>query len=148
MTPIITIHRKNGNKDQTLGFCNVQNEMFVPLFSSISLERGKRFNAQNISCIPKGQYKVVLEYSDKFKCMLWEIKDVPNRSECKFHAANYFSELNGCIALGIKPSDINNDGQIDITQSKTTMNSFHEALRPYKEALLIITEESYLQDYA
>jgi len=85
-------------------------------------------------------YKVVLEYSNRFKTDLWEIKGVENRSECKFHAANYWYQLNGCIALGSRLADINKDGYNDITSSKNTMKAFHKALENDTEALLIIAD--------
>jgi len=145
--PLIRLHRKNGNKDQTLGFCNVVDEYFSPIFSSISLERGKRNNQPNISCVKAGTYIVKREWSEKFQKELWEIKEVPGRSECKFHVVNFFRDLNGCVGLGTSPADIDNDGNIDITKSKLTMDEFHRVMAPYKEAVLIITEEPYLKDF-
>jgi len=54
------------------------------------------------------------------------------------HAANYWHQLNGCIALGRRPADINNDGYMDVTSSKSTMKDFHKALKGYTKAILII----------
>jgi hypothetical protein len=91
-----------------------------------------------ISCIPSGEYKCVLEYSARFKRDLWEIKGVPNRSECKFHSANYWHDLNGCIALGTHYADIDGDGFRDILNSKKTMAKFHKALEGLTEVQLIV----------
>jgi len=121
----IKIHRNWHDKNQTLGNCTVIDEDGKPIFSALSLERGWNDNQNNISCIPAGNYPVRLEWSDKFQKKLWEIKDVPNRSECKFHAANYWYQLNGCVALGLKLLDINKDGYNDITDSNRTMQAFH-----------------------
>ncbi|MFY0630921.1 MAG: hypothetical protein JXR05_11105 [Flavobacteriaceae bacterium] len=85
-------------------------------------------NTKNISCIPTGTYKLKLEWSPRFEKELWEIYDVPNRRECKFHAANFSRQLNGCIALGKDRADIDNDGLIDVTSSKATMKKFHKAM--------------------
>lgn len=57
-------------------------------------------NAPTVSCIPAGRYWVEREYSPAFKRELFELQDVPGRSECKFHPANVPHELKGCIALG------------------------------------------------
>ena len=136
--PIIEINRIFQDNNQTSGVCTVFDNDNFPLFSSLSLERGWMDNKRNISCIPSGTYKVVLEYSNRFDRLLWEIKDVDNRSECKFHSANYFYQLNGCVSLGLKYKDINNDGYRDITNSVETMRGFSEALKGYTEAVLII----------
>lgn len=137
MNPIIKIKRIEQDENQTLGQCSV----FIDgrfLFNSCSLERGWRNNQQNVSCIPLGEYKVVLEYSPRFKKDLWEIKGVENRSECKFHSSNYWRQLNGCIALGSSIVDLDKDNYLDVTNSRTTIDLFHKVLDGFKEATLII----------
>jgi len=134
----IIIQRYWGDHNQTLGNCSILGDLLRPIFSSLSLERGWRDNEQRVSCIPVGQYNVKLEYSNKFDTELWEIKNVPNRSETKFHSANFWYQLNGCIALGRTTADINRDGYLDITSSKSTMSAFHKAMGTDKEAILII----------
>ena len=136
--PIIEINRIFQDEKQTSGTCTVFDSDNFPLFSALSLERGWNNNKTNISCIPAGVYKVVLEYSDRFEKMLWEIKDVDNRSECKFHSANYWYQLNGCVSLGLKYKHLNNDGYRDVTNSANTMKAFHNVLKGYTEVVLII----------
>ena len=136
----IKIIRDWQDDNQTLGKCTVYSEDNKPLFSAISLERGWRNNERNVSCVPLGRYPLVLEWSNRFKQYLWELKNVPNRAECKFHSANYWFQLNGCIALGLKLKDINNDGYNDVTNSRKTMKAFHDALKGDTRAELIITD--------
>tara|TARA_R110000796_G_scaffold58965_7_gene135867 strand:+ start:235 stop:675 length:441 start_codon:yes stop_codon:yes gene_type:complete len=136
----IKIIRDWQDLSQTLGKCTVYDEHNKPLFNSMSLERGWRDNESRVSCVPIGTYTVVLEYSNRFKKDLWELKNVDNRSECKFHSANYWFQLNGCIALGRSLADINNDGYQDVTSSKSTMKSFHKALKGETKVNLIITD--------
>ncbi len=137
----IKIVRDWQDENQTLGKCTVYDESGKPVFSALSLERGWRSNQRNISCVPLGSYPVVLEWSNRFKQDLWELKNVPNRSECKFHAANFWFQLNGCIALGQKLKDLNNDGYNDVTNSRNTMANFHKALKNETQVTLIITDE-------
>jgi hypothetical protein len=137
---IIKIVRTWGDKNQTLGSCTVHDESNKILFSAVSLERGWRDNQNNISCVPLGRYILVLEWSNRFKTDLWEIKNVPNRSECKFHSANYWFQLNGCIALGQSLKDINKDGYNDVTSSVNTMKAFHNVLKGEKRAEIVITD--------
>ena len=120
----IYISRHYQDQNQTNGVCYVINKESVPVFTSLSLERGWRNNEKNISCIPVGEYRLEKEYSSKFKTNLWEIKGVENRSECKFHSANFWGQLNGCIALGNKFVDINNDDDLDVVNSKKSLKLF------------------------
>lgn len=138
--PVIRIHRYWQDENQTSGACTILINGF-PEFSALSLERGWRNNERGVSCVPAGEYSLKLEYSPKFRMKLWELKAVPNRSECKFHAANYWFDLQGCISLGLKSKDMNKDGYRDITNSRLTMNHFHKILEGYEYARLIITTE-------
>ncbi len=140
MKPVVKIHRYKQDKNQSSGVVTV----FIseqPVYSGVSLERGWRNNERNVSCVPTGEYPLVLEYSPRFKKKLWELKDVPNRAEAKFHSANYWNQLNGCIALGLKYADINADNYADVVKSRIAMDLFHDVLKDFKEAKLIITAE-------
>lgn len=142
--PIVKIHRYTQDLLQSLGSCVVLTEYCEPAFASLSLERGWQDNKPNISCYPIGEYDLVYEWSDKYQTMLWEVKNVENRSECKFHSANFWHDLEGCTALGTRPKDIDNDGYIDVTSSTQIMKDFHYALRDYTRAKLIVTAEEGL----
>jgi len=134
----LRVKRHWGNTKQSLGTFNVSNERGQPLFAALSLERGWLDNEPNVSCIPPGTYPVELEYSPAFDKMLWEIKNVPNRSETKFHTANYWRQLKGCVSLGLRATDIDHDGYLDITNSGDTMKQFHKVMGDDKKATLII----------
>jgi hypothetical protein len=133
----IELFRMEYEEKQTLGECAIT-ENGKDIFLAKSLERANNNNQRNISCIPQGEYLCVLEYSNKFDCDLWEIKGVPNRSECKFHSANYWHDLNGCVALGDKFMDIDKDGFRDVLNSNNTMKEFHKTLKELKEVQLIV----------
>ena len=134
----ITIHRDYVSKEQCLGVCYVTDGRGNILFKADTIERGWLNNKKRVSCVPEGDYPVRLEWSNRFKQDLWELYEVPNRSECKFHAANYARQLNGCIALGNGRADIDKDGNLDVLNSKATMKKFHEAMGKEKEAILKI----------
>lgn len=124
----VIINRFKIEHNYSLGDCYIRHEDGRIEYIGKSLERGWRNNQNNISCVPEGTYTLKLEYSPRFRKDLWELYGVPNRSECKFHAANYWKQLNGCIALGNKHIDINGDGDPDVTSSRVTMNRFHEVM--------------------
>ncbi len=135
MNRVFVIRDKIGRK-LSLGICMVRNSNNQVLFHSQSLERGWINNARNISCIPAGKYDLKLEWSPRFQKDLWEIYGVPNRRECKFHAANFSRQLNGCIALGRDRRDLDADGLTDVTNSRNTMNEFHKVMEGFTESEL------------
>lgn len=48
---------------------------------------------------PQGVYPIQYEYSPKFKEKLWELKEIPNRSEIKIHKGTSSNHSKGCILL-------------------------------------------------
>jgi len=137
MEAIVRLKRTEKSNYQCVGTVSVEIEG-VTVFTAKSIERGDNDNQARISCFPEGVYPIVLEYSNRFKADLWEIKNVVGRSECKFHAANYSRQLNGCVALGRKLVDIDGDGEKDVTSSRDTMEDFHRALNGFKYAILTV----------
>jgi len=135
---VVIIERFKITSNYSLGHCYVEHSPDNIEYIGVSLERGWRNNEKNISCVPEGKYDLKLEWSPRFKKDLWELYGVPNRSEIKFHVANYWKELNGCIALGMKHKDINGDGDPDITSSRITMNNFHNIMSGMSQAKVII----------
>ena len=124
----VIIDRFKVTHDYSLGVCYVKHEDGVVEYIGKSLERGWRNNQSRVSCVPEGVYPLKLEYSSRFKKKLWELYGVPNRSECKLHSANYWRQLNGCIALGNKHKDIDGDGDPDVTSSRIAMKRLHKVL--------------------
>lgn len=138
----VILPRYWNDKNQSTGGLLVIDNNGQPIFGSLCLERGDRDNKKNVSRIPAGTYPLVLEYSPKFDMELWEIKQVPNRSECKIHPASFWKNLEGCIAPGINLKDINKDGYYDVTSSVRTTKLFHKALEGLRETTITIIDET------
>lgn len=134
----VIINRFKVTKDYSLGHCYIKYDDGNAVYVGCSLERGWRNNQNRISCVPEGTYELKYERSNRFRKNLWELYGVPGRSECKFHAANYWTQLNGCIALGNKHIDINRDGDPDVTSSRDTMKIFHSLMKDATEAIVTI----------
>lgn len=144
MKATVEIFRQFQDENQTSGVCVIYNDQRFPLFASLTLERGWRNNEIGASCLPKGEYPLILEYSTRFKKELWEIKDTLPRTECKFHSASFWKDLNGCISLGMRYSHINKDGYFDLSESKHTMSRFHKVLNSFDKVELIINGLDWL----
>lgn len=134
----IYILRHTVGRKQSMGNLCVFDDNMTPIFGCHNIERGWQNNKRNVSCIPQGSYKIVLEHSPRFNTMLWEIKGVQDRSECKIHAANYARQLNGCIAPGYDRLDIDGDGWYDVGRSGDALEDFHKVMYPDKEARLVV----------
>lgn len=50
----------------------------------------------------EGVYRIVWEESGRFKRNLWEFKEIPNRTEIKFHSGKYTKHTKGCPLLTVK----------------------------------------------
>lgn len=125
----ISLVRTQTGDEGTLGVLGVDHLVFQ------SGELPWRGNKPKVSCIPAGIYQVRWEFSQRFQRSLYEIKEVPERDECKFHAANFMgdelkgfrSELNGCIALGMSVGKLRE--QKALLSSRAAMNLFEGHLR-------------------
>jgi hypothetical protein len=103
-----------------------------------TLELPNKNNEKNISCIPKGEYCCTLTYSPHFNKKTYEILNVKNRTGIRIHATNCFYELRGCIAVGNRLYDINNDKELDLLESKKVIESFESILQKQPFTLIII----------
>lgn len=110
------------------------------IFNCATLELPYKDNKVNQSAIPPGSYPIKLEWSPRFSRLLWELKQVPGRTEIKIHNANYVHQLNGCIAVGREFLDINNDGVLDVVDSAATLERFHEKMLFQNKSNIIIIE--------
>ena len=116
----ITLTRTRSTPTEMLGFLLVDGVTFK------TIERPWLFNQAGISCIPTGEY-LLKWYSSPSKGMCYKVCDVPNREYILIHAANYASELQGCIALGLAQGILG--GKEAVLHSISAMKEFHELTR-------------------
>lgn len=90
-----------------------------------------------VSKIKPGVYTCKLEWSERFKMNLFELKDVPGHTEIKIHAANVDDQLEGCIAPGMRYGEWT-DGSRCVLQSKKALKKFMELQGDCKEFKLIV----------
>lgn len=85
---IIRLIREPSGPDCTFGV------MFIDgFYQCLTLE-----NTHKI--IPAGEYDITFYDSPHNKTLVPLLMNVPGRSEIEIHIANFFSELEGCIAVG------------------------------------------------
>lgn len=80
-------------------FCNTLEDKNRDTNKNGKFDNGE-FKVYGDTCIPYGEYKVVLTYSPKFKRELPLIMDVPNFEGVRIHRGNTINDTLGCILVG------------------------------------------------
>lgn len=143
MTEVIQTRYK-GSKNQTISTVSVVTDGIIK-FSCFFIERAWLNNFKNVSCIPKGIYKCVKraagENGSRFNYEHVEVLNVPNRTSIKWHIANHWHDLKGCMGPGkYAKYDIDKDGDIDVTDSTITLSKLLRVL-PKNFTLKIVEVE-------
>lgn len=134
------LHRLNDNtKIQSLGRLFLFDGLELP-FKCVTLELPDKNNQRNISRIPAGTYKVVRRWSEKFKNH-FHLLDVAGRSLILIHVGNYYTQIEGCILVGTRFTDIDKDGELDVVSSGYTMRRFL-TIAPKEFELTIIDHDN------
>lgn len=130
MTSIIRLERFAYSPVGTFG------RLSVGPFQCYTVERPLGQNRPNIDCIPEGEYPMALEHSPRFGEMLWELKEVPGRSEIKIHAGNTMDDLLGCIAPGKELGLV--EGKWGVTGSRLALVRFMDAMKGLSDVRMLV----------
>lgn len=112
------------------------------LFECVTLELPDLNNQQKISCILKGKYKCAMKgATENIPYNHIELLDEVGRTGICIHIGNFASlkksDVKGCIIVGTGYKDINQDGILDIVNSKITFDKIMSVL-PAKFDLEIV----------
>lgn len=132
----LVLTRLQSDETRTLGRLSV----FMGLSEQarfVTLEPPWKSNKTAQSCIPAGKYPIMPRSSQKFGDHLI-LDDVEGREFILIHRGNFPNDSTGCILLGMRFSDIDNDGKIDIAGSADAMGILVQLVR--EEAVLIIND--------
>lgn len=128
----VILRRGKGDAKQTPGMMTI----IKSGWSCNTLELPWLNNQHNISCIPTGLYKVSLR---PFKnTTMYQILNVFERDAIFIHNGDFFFNVLGCILQGINPSEINGDGEVDVTSSVPTVADFKKQMGNKDFILLIV----------
>jgi len=118
------LNRVSEKEGQTLGYFTLYDGL-EKLFDCVTLELPWLANTTNVSCIPKGVYKVMPRYSPKYKNH-FILEDVRDRKYILIHSGNFNTDTRGCILLGNRFAQINDDSLLDIAASRRTLDELLE----------------------
>jgi len=126
----LLLTRLTGNSKQTTGSLivhdNIKNHA---RFTTIELPWLN--NKPTISCIPLGTYQAKKILSPTFGWCI-HILNVPNRSDILIHYGNFYTNTKGCILIGKIFFHINDDLQIDITNTREALKELNSYFTPNK----------------
>jgi hypothetical protein len=125
----VVISREYG-KNETKGILLVLHGSKL-IYRCVSLELPDNGNQKNTSCIKEGSYQVV-KYWTPTKKNCFYIQQVPGREDILIHVGNFAAgikkDTEGCILVGSHFEDINQDGNIDISESTKTLKELFDIL--------------------
>ena len=100
---------------------------------AVSLELPDRGNQPFISCVNPGEYFLKRYSSTKYP-NVWQLVDVKGRDLVLTHWGSFLKDTQGCILIGEKFADLNNDGVTEIAESKVLPNEgFNEFMNRLKD---------------
>jgi hypothetical protein len=122
------LSRSTYTAKQVLGTLAVFDDNNQKTFECKTLELPWKNNQVGQSCIPKGNYNVVRRDSEKFRRHFRIVEldgsEVTGRvGPILIHPGNFASDIRGCILIGREHQDINGDGNLDVTNSRDTLNA-------------------------
>jgi hypothetical protein len=135
MKMLIARYIDTGNQTIGNGFLLSEIDNFIK-YEFRTLELPWKNNKRSISCIPCGDYKVIKRTSKKYGNH-FHILDVPDRDWILIHNLNFNYQTRGCVGVGDDLAYINDDNDIDITNSKKTLKKLYSLL-PDKFDLSIV----------
>lgn len=130
--PVVKINRLKDDGKETIGQLRVDDK-----FGCDTLELPNKNNQPNISRIPPGQYLCQWKFKINSLAYHYELQNVLGRTGIFIHSGVTFFDTKGCIIVGSLPQDINNDGSLDLLNSKAILQSF-ENFMGKKDFMLII----------
>ena len=91
---------------------------------------------QNVTAIPKGNYEVILSFSNRFQQVMPLLLNVPNYEGVRIHWGNYSKDTDGCVLLG-STKTINMIGN-SVTQYKSFMSELKKVAKTEKIFIEIV----------
>lgn len=96
----ITLKRKYFNKEYTIGELYINEQYICNTLEDTYRDLSKEAKIPNKTSIPYGRYKVIVNYSPKFKRNLPKLLNVPHFEGILIHRGNTPNDTSGCILPG------------------------------------------------
>ena len=104
-------------------FCDTLEDTDRGLDSTMTEEEIKKIKVKGETAIPTGIYKIILNYSPKFKKVMPLLTNVKGYSGVRIHSGNSSKDTEGCLLVG-KNTIVGR-----LTDSKNTYNALFKRLQ-------------------
>lgn len=118
------LYRLRDTGKETLGVMSIYDGLMLRFACNV-LELPWKDNKRKVSCIKPGRYKVLPRETEKFG-KHFIVENVPGRDGILFHPGNYAKDTEGCILPGSDFKDLNADGELEVVNSRFTMDRLIE----------------------
>jgi len=100
----MTILRDTFKDNVTLGKLYIDNQYQCEVLEDTDrhLEDPKNEKIKGKTAIPCGTYNVIINMSNRFKCMMPLVEKVPGFEGIRIHAGNTADDTEGCLLLGLE----------------------------------------------
>ena len=113
----------------TIGNLYVDGELFCDVLEDKVRPNGEKVYGQ--TAIPAGTYKVILNMSNRFKCIMPLLLNVPNFEGIRIHSGNTSEDTHGCLLVG------KNTEKGKVTDSRKTFQNLMSILTLAKDEITI-----------
>lgn len=115
-------------KTYTIGHLYVDGEFLCDTLEDIPRD----VKIMNETCIPTGDYKVILNESNRFKRVMPLLLQVPNFEGIRIHAGNTEADTSGCILVG------KNTARGLLSESRATFDKLFSMMTKAEDSIEII----------
>lgn len=122
----IKVIRKEFTENSTIGELYINDKFFCYTLEDKDRKlesAGAKAKVQDKTAIPRGEYQVVMSFSNRFKTYMPELLNVPYFAGIRIHSGNTAAHSEGCILLGAtKSKDF-------VGNSRVTVAKFYSELK-------------------
>ena len=135
----LRLERKYRKEEYTIGklyindeyYCDTLEDTDRGLTNDMSLADVLNIKVYGRTAIPKGQYKVTITHSPRFKCKLPLVNDVVGYSGIRIHNGTNHNHTSGCILVGY------NTIKGQLTNSKNCLNKLNSILMNTEDDIIL-----------
>jgi len=80
----------------TIGYLFIDSQYFCDTLEDVPRD----IKIQNETCIPAGEYKVIIDFSNRFQRDMPHVLNVPGFDGIRIHSGNTDKDTDGCILVG------------------------------------------------
>jgi hypothetical protein len=138
----LKLHRSACGEFSTLGDLYVDGKWFCFVLEDADrkLEDNPEAKVYGETCIPRGEYGVIITYSNRFKVEMPLVLEVPGFVGIRIHPGNEIADTHGCLLVGSSWSR-DTKGNYMVLNSRATYNKLFELIDAALEAKDIVRLE-------